>query len=74
MTLHAEEEMNEDNLSIFDVEHCILMGKIVERQRDAMTAEWKYRIIGDTFDGSPAEVIAKLSTTDKLVIIIVFLS
>lgn len=24
MTLHAEEEMNDDDLSIFDVEHCIL--------------------------------------------------
>ncbi|HEX8599726.1 MAG TPA: DUF4258 domain-containing protein [Chloroflexia bacterium] len=74
MTLHAEEEMNDDNLSIFDVEHCILTGTIVERQRDVTTAEWKYRIAGETFGGSQAEVIAKLSVVDKLVIITVYLS
>lgn len=33
MTLHAEEEMDEDELSIFDVESLILTGKITERQR-----------------------------------------
>jgi len=74
MTLHAEEEMNEDDLSIFDVEHCILGGSIAERQRDVMTAEWKYRIAGETFEGSQAEVIAKLSVTGKLVIVTVYLS
>ena len=30
MTLHAEEEMDNDNLSIFDVERGILTGKIIE--------------------------------------------
>lgn len=39
MTLHAEEEMNNDGLSIYDVEHVILTGKIVERQKDPITAE-----------------------------------
>lgn len=74
MTLHAEEEMNNDDLTIFDVERCILTGKIVERQRDTLTAEWKYRIIGETFDGIQAEIVAKLSITDKLVIVTVYLS
>ena len=74
MTLHAEEEMNADDLSIFDVEHCILTGMIVERQRDAMTAEWKYRVVGETFDGSRVLVITKLSVMNKLVIITVYLS
>jgi hypothetical protein len=31
MTLHADEEMDEDELSIFDVESVILPGKIIER-------------------------------------------
>jgi len=31
MTVHAEEEMAGDNLSIFDVEHVILTGEIAER-------------------------------------------
>jgi hypothetical protein len=34
MTLHAEEEMNDDHLSVFDVERGILTGEIMERQRD----------------------------------------
>jgi hypothetical protein len=44
MTLHAEEEMDSDDLSIFDVEHTILTGRIVERQKDNETSEWKYLI------------------------------
>jgi len=31
---HAFEEMNHDDLLQMDVEHCILMGEIVERQWD----------------------------------------
>ncbi len=39
MTLHAEEEMSDDDLSIFDVERSLLTGEIVERQKDAVTGE-----------------------------------
>ena len=74
MTLHAEEEMNDDDLTIFDVEHCILVGSIVERQRDIVSAEWKYRVSGESLDGREAEVIAKLSVTGKLVIVTIYLS
>lgn len=31
MTLHAEEEMDEDGLTIFDVERGILTGEIIKR-------------------------------------------
>ncbi len=31
MTIHAEEEMENDNLSILDVENGVLTGEIVER-------------------------------------------
>ena len=37
MTLHAEEEMNEDGLTIYDVERGILTGEVQERQRDRVT-------------------------------------
>ncbi len=39
MTLHAEEEMNDDELSIFDVECVILTGEIKKRQKDRYTGE-----------------------------------
>jgi hypothetical protein len=46
VSIHADEEMNDDCLRIFDVERCILTGKILERQKDKSTAKWKYRIQG----------------------------
>lgn len=41
MTIHAEEEMNDDCLSVYDVERGVLTGKILGRQKDKVTAEWK---------------------------------
>lgn len=73
MTLHAEEEMNDDQLSIYDIESVILTGEILERQKDSMTAEWKYRIKGRTIKEVDAELIAKISPTGKLVIITVYI-
>ncbi len=72
MTLHGEEEMNNDSLTIYDVESCILTGKILERQKDKETAEWKYRINGKTISGEEVEAIVKLSPTGKLLIITVY--
>ena len=72
MTIHTEEEMNNDCLTIYDVERGILTGKILERQKDTETTEWKYRINGQTISGGEVEIIAKLSPTGKLVIITVY--
>jgi hypothetical protein len=72
MSNHAEEEMNDDDLSIFDVEACVLTGKILERQKDKVTAEWKYRINGQSLSGGEVELVVKLSPTGKLVIITVY--
>ncbi|HEX9961483.1 MAG TPA: DUF4258 domain-containing protein [Pyrinomonadaceae bacterium] len=73
MTIHAEEEMENDNLSIFDVENGILTGEIVERQKDLETGEWKYLFSGKTLDDEDIIVVAKISPTGKLVIITVYL-
>jgi hypothetical protein len=43
--------MDEDDLSIFDVERTILTGDIIERQKDQKTGEWKYLIRGHVMDG-----------------------
>lgn len=73
MTAHARKEMNEDELTIYDVEQGILSGEIFERQRDRETGEWKYRVNGETMSGEEIEVMTKLSITSKLVIITVYL-
>jgi hypothetical protein len=72
VTLHGEEKMDEDELSIFDVESAVLTGKIVERQKDTGAGEWKYLIQGRTIDGSIIEIVAKFSQTTKMVIITVY--
>jgi len=72
MTLHAEEEMSLDDLSVFDIERVILTGMIIERQRDTITLEWKYRVRGETLDGSTAECVVKMGPTGKLVFITVY--
>lgn len=72
MTVHADEEMDDDGLSILDVEHVILSGDIVERQRDRHTNEWKYLIQGLTDDGLTVVVVTKLSPTNMVVIITVY--
>jgi hypothetical protein len=72
MTLHAEDEMDADGLSIFDVESVILTGKISERQRDRQPDEWKYLVNGQALDGAAVIVVTKFGPTDKLVLITVF--
>ncbi len=64
--------MDDDDFSIFDVEHCILHGEIVERQKEHKLAEWKYLIQGTTFKGRGICVVTKISITGKLVIITVY--
>jgi hypothetical protein len=72
MTLHAEEEMDDDGFTIFDVERAILTGKIVERQSDHHTGELKYVLMGEALQGGVVGVVAKLSPIHKLVIITVY--
>jgi len=72
MTVHGEEEMENDDLSILDIESAILTGEVTEQQRDLNTAESKYLITGKTLDDIDVTVVAKLGPTGKLVIITVY--
>ena len=72
LTLHAEDEMDQDNLTSFDVENALLTGKIVGRQRDLQSGEWKYVIEGQTHGSEIAVVVTKLTFSRKLVIITVY--
>ncbi|MBI3654184.1 MAG: DUF4258 domain-containing protein [Acidobacteria bacterium] len=72
MTLHAEEEMDNDGFSIFDVESGILTGEIIERQKDNLSGEWKYLVSGKSLTDDDIIVVGKLSLTGKLVVITVY--
>ena len=69
MTIHAEEEMDDDRLTIFDIESDILTGTIIERQRDNQTGENKYLVKGKILDGHDSVVVGKLGPERKLVLI-----
>ena len=72
LTLHAEDEMAQDELTSFDVENTLLTGEIVGRQRDSQTGEWKYVVEGRTLGSEIAVVVTKLAFNRKLVIITVY--
>jgi hypothetical protein len=72
MTLHANEEMDEDSLTIFDVESVVLSGSMIERQKDGTTNEWKYLVKGETLAGDFVITVAKISPTGKLVFVTIF--
>lgn len=72
MTIHGEEEMESDGLSILDVENAILTGEIVERQREENSKEPKYLVTGRTLDGDEVVVVGKIGLTGILVIITVY--
>lgn len=74
MTIHAEEEMINDGLSIFDVEATLLNGEIIEHQKDQNTFESKYLVAGKTNADENIVVVTKFGSgsTSKLVIITVY--
>lgn len=72
MTVHGEEEMEADDLGLFDVEHGVLTGEVIQRQKDRRTGEWKYVVEGEGLSGQRRVVVCKVGPTSKLVIITVY--
>jgi Domain of unknown function (DUF4258) len=72
VSIHADEEMKDDDLSIYDIENCILTGTISERQKSEISGEWKYVIRGHSFDGDVIFVVVKTKSLGKILIITVY--
>ncbi len=70
MTVHAHEEMEADALTLRDVEHVLLTGEIVERQKDNRTNEAKYVLEGGASNAT--RVVTKIGPSGRLVIITVY--
>lgn len=73
VTTHADEEMYEDGLTIWDVEEAVLAGEIVERQRDRRLGEWKYVVHGRAKRGPALAVVARIGYNQRMIIITVYL-
>ncbi|NRF71017.1 DUF4258 domain-containing protein [Aquincola sp. S2] len=74
VSTHAADELEDDNLTILDLENIILTGQIIERQRDRTTRETKYIIQGVTLEGAAGEVVAKVGPSGKLIVITIYVS
>lgn len=72
LSIHALEEMAEDDVLTEDVENVILTGGIVERQVDRATRERKYVFLGRDLAGNPIGVVAKIGAVGKVVILTVY--
>lgn len=72
LTLHGHEALEDDGLSVFDLEECFATGKIVERQRDRRTGEWKYLVRGRAVDYGELIAVAKIGPTRRVIVMTVF--
>jgi hypothetical protein len=72
LSIHALEEMAEDDVLTEDVENVILTGGIVERQIDRATRARKYVFLGRDLAGDPIGVVAKIGAVGKVVILTVY--
>lgn len=72
VSLHAAEELEDDNLTILDLESILLTGDIIERQKDRKTRETKLLIRGQILDGREGEAVVKVSFSGFLYVITVY--
>jgi hypothetical protein len=73
VSLHAAEELDDDDLTILDLETILLTGQITERQRERKTRGIKLVVRGHTIEGRAAETIVKFNQIGTLFIITVYL-
>ena len=74
VSIHAAEELDDDNLTIDDLENIILTGKIIERQRDTRTQEIKCVVRGLTLEERDAETVVKIGPLGNLFVITAYLA
>jgi hypothetical protein len=72
MTVHAMEEMAEDDLDIIDVEQAVLNGQVVRREKDDPRGT-KYVIEGLAADGETSVgVVGRFQGRERYLIITIY--
>ena len=72
MSVHAADELEDDGLSVLDLESIVLTGRIVERQRDGLSRELKVVVRGHALAGQSCCAVARLGPTGRVIIITVY--
>jgi Domain of unknown function (DUF4258) len=71
ISIHADIELDADNLTDYNVERAILSGKIVEQQVEVW-GELKYVVRGTAYPRCQIEVVCKIDEDGELLIITVY--
>ena len=72
MTVHAVEEMAEDDLDILDIEEAIFNGKIARTTKRDRRGR-KYIVEGLALDGeTPVGIVGRFQSNDRFLIITVY--
>ena len=72
VSIHAADELEDDGLSVLDLESIVLTGRIVERQRDRTSRELKVVVRGQDLAGSACCTVAKIGPTGRAITIAVY--
>jgi hypothetical protein len=72
MTVHAMEEMAEDDLDIVDIEQAVLTGQVVRSEKDDPRGV-KYVVEGVAADGeTPVGVVGRFRSSERYLILTVY--
>ncbi|HEX8889657.1 MAG TPA: DUF4258 domain-containing protein [Pyrinomonadaceae bacterium] len=72
MTVHAMEEMAEDNLDIIDIEHSILNGRVAKVEKNDPRGS-KYVVEGLAMnEQTPVGIVGRFTATGRYLIITVY--
>ena len=69
LTVHAVDELAEDDILAEEAVHAIMLGIITEAQTDRSTRERKYVIQGPDHTGRMLGVVVKLGISGKVVVL-----
>ena len=69
LSIHAENELADDNLNEQDLEAAILNGEIIRREKDRIGRP-QYLIEGTTLDGKGLTAVAQFFQTRQFVVIV----
>jgi hypothetical protein len=72
VTLHADEEAQDDNVSISDIKHAIENGKIIKKSTNDPRGT-RYKLLGETFDGRLLNIVLKFNSLNEVKLITVFI-
>jgi hypothetical protein len=69
LTIHAIEEMGDEGFEEPDLEHAVLTGRIVRRERDHLGRN-KYTVEGTALDRRVLRAVCRFSDTGESVVVI----